>query len=137
MMVSRSETSLRATPRTTPKLGPLVRPGAAPPTPEALAQAHPFTKVTARSPRYLLDELLARSDFVTLHAPLNAGTRHLIGRRELSLMPAHAFLIPAKTVLIGDQVLRALAHCLSSGLRRIDVIGRYGGEGKVRRAVQN
>jgi predicted TIM-barrel fold metal-dependent hydrolase len=35
------------------------RPGATPPTPEALAQAHPFTKVTARSPRYLLDELLA------------------------------------------------------------------------------
>jgi len=30
--------------------------------------------------------------------------------------------------LSGDQVLRALAHSLSSGLRRIDVIGRYGGE---------
>jgi diguanylate cyclase (GGDEF)-like protein len=30
--------------------------------------------------------------------------------------------------LTGDQVLRTLAHSLSSGLRRIDVIGRYGGE---------
>jgi diguanylate cyclase (GGDEF)-like protein len=30
--------------------------------------------------------------------------------------------------LSGDQVLRTLAHSLSSGLRRIDVIGRYGGE---------
>jgi diguanylate cyclase (GGDEF)-like protein len=30
--------------------------------------------------------------------------------------------------LCGDQVLRTLAHSLSSGLRRIDVIGRYGGE---------
>jgi diguanylate cyclase (GGDEF)-like protein len=30
--------------------------------------------------------------------------------------------------LSGDQVLRMLAHTLSAGLRRIDVIGRYGGE---------
>ena len=29
---------------------------------------------------------------------------------------------------IGDQVLRMLAHTLSVGLRRIDIIGRYGGE---------
>jgi diguanylate cyclase (GGDEF)-like protein/PAS domain S-box-containing protein len=28
----------------------------------------------------------------------------------------------------GDQVLRTLAHTLSDGLRRIDIIGRYGGE---------
>jgi diguanylate cyclase (GGDEF)-like protein len=30
--------------------------------------------------------------------------------------------------LMGDQVLRTLALSLSSGLRRIDIIGRYGGE---------
>lgn len=30
--------------------------------------------------------------------------------------------------LSGDEVLRTLAHSLSSGLRGIDVIGRYGGE---------
>jgi diguanylate cyclase (GGDEF)-like protein len=30
--------------------------------------------------------------------------------------------------LIGDNVLRALSNALTAGLRRIDVIGRYGGE---------
>jgi len=29
---------------------------------------------------------------------------------------------------IGDQVLRALAACIRQGIRRIDVVGRYGGE---------
>jgi diguanylate cyclase (GGDEF)-like protein len=28
----------------------------------------------------------------------------------------------------GDQVIRALSHALTAGLRRIDIIGRYGGE---------
>jgi diguanylate cyclase (GGDEF)-like protein len=28
----------------------------------------------------------------------------------------------------GDQVIRALSHALMAGLRRIDIIGRYGGE---------
>lgn len=40
-----------------------------------------------------LDELLAQSDFVSLHCPLNEKTRNLIGRRELSLMKPTAFLI--------------------------------------------
>jgi diguanylate cyclase (GGDEF)-like protein len=30
--------------------------------------------------------------------------------------------------LAGDQVIRALAHTLTASLRRIDIIGRYGGE---------
>jgi D-3-phosphoglycerate dehydrogenase len=34
-----------------------------------------------------LDELLATSDVVILHAPLTEATRHLIGARELALMP--------------------------------------------------
>ena len=32
------------------------------------------------------DELLRQSDFVSLHSPLNAQTRHQIGARELRLM---------------------------------------------------
>jgi glyoxylate reductase len=39
------------------------------------------------------DELLAQSDFVSLHPPLNEETRHMIGERELSLMKPTAFLI--------------------------------------------
>ena len=33
-----------------------------------------------------LDQLLAESDFVSLHQPLDATTRHQIGARELGLM---------------------------------------------------
>ena len=40
-----------------------------------------------------LHELLATSDVVILHAPLTPQTRHLIGERELALMPQGSFLI--------------------------------------------
>ena len=40
-----------------------------------------------------LDELLDRSDIVTLHCPLNASSRHLIGARALSRMKPGALLI--------------------------------------------
>ena len=43
--------------------------------------------------RVELDELLERSDIVTLHTPLNRPTRALIGERELSLMKPSAILI--------------------------------------------
>src|SRR5207247_285486 len=33
-----------------------------------------------------LDELLQRSDIVTIHLPLDASTRGMIGRRQLDLM---------------------------------------------------
>lgn len=39
------------------------------------------------------DELLRRSDFVSLHVPLNEQTRHLIDARALGLMKPTAFLI--------------------------------------------
>ncbi|HEX7607032.1 MAG TPA: NAD(P)-dependent oxidoreductase, partial [Usitatibacter sp.] len=39
------------------------------------------------------DELLAESDFVSVHAPLDAATHHLIGARELGLMKSTAFLV--------------------------------------------
>jgi phosphoglycerate dehydrogenase-like enzyme len=40
-----------------------------------------------------LDRLLAESDYVTLHLPLTAESRHLINRRTLSLMRPTAYLI--------------------------------------------
>ena len=40
-----------------------------------------------------LDELLERSDVVTLHTPLNASSHGLIGERELGLMKSTAILI--------------------------------------------
>src|SRR5438034_735420 len=38
------------------------------------------------------DQLLAESDYLTLHVPLSAETRHLINRRTLALMKPTAFL---------------------------------------------
>lgn len=40
-----------------------------------------------------LEDLLKRSDFVTLHVPLSAETERLIGRQELAVMKPHSWLI--------------------------------------------
>lgn len=58
-----------------------------------------------------LDQLLAESDFVSIHAPLKAETQHLIGARELALMKPTAFLVnTARGPIVDEQALaRALA----------------------------
>jgi glyoxylate reductase len=57
-----------------------------------------------------LEQLLAESDFVSLHSPLNAETRHQIGARELALMKKSAFLINTARGPIVDEaaLVRAL-----------------------------
>ncbi len=40
-----------------------------------------------------LDELLAQTDVLSLHCPLNAETRHLIAERELALLKPSAFVV--------------------------------------------
>ena len=53
-----------------------------------------------------LDTLLRRSDVVSVHAPLLPSTRHLLGRRELSLMKPHALLInTARGGVVDEQAL--------------------------------
>jgi glyoxylate reductase len=49
------------------------------------------------------DELLRESDFVSLHSPLNAETRHQIGAREFRLMKKTAFLINTARGPIVDE----------------------------------
>ena len=56
------------------------------------------------------DQLLAESDFVSVHAPINAETRHLVGERELRLMKPTAFLINTARGPIVDE--KALARAL-------------------------
>lgn len=48
----------------------------------------------APSVRYVsLEELLAGSDFVSIHCPLNATTKHLVNKETLALMKPTAFII--------------------------------------------
>ena len=52
------------------------------------------------------EELLRRSDFLSLHVPLTEQTRGMIGRYELSLMKPSAYLINcARGGLIDEQAL--------------------------------
>ena len=58
------------------------------------------------------DDLLRQADIVSLHVPLTAETRGMIGERELRLMRPHAVLInTARGALVDEQALvRALAE---------------------------
>ena len=60
-----------------------------------------------------LPTLLAESDFISLHTPLNEATRNLIGREELSLMKQDAFLINAARGPLIDET--ALYDALKEG----------------------
>mgnify|MGYP001619434678 FL=1 len=51
-----------------------------------------------------LDAVLAKSDFLSLHVPLTDTTRHLIGRRELTLMKPTAYLINTSRGPVIDEV---------------------------------
>jgi D-3-phosphoglycerate dehydrogenase len=60
-----------------------------------------------------LAEVLRVSDFVSLHAVLNANTRHLIGRREIEQMKPSAMLINVSRGALVDEA--ALLDALSAG----------------------
>jgi D-3-phosphoglycerate dehydrogenase len=59
-----------------------------------------------------LDELLAESDFLTVHVPLSDDTRHLLGRERLARMKRGARLVHAARGGIVDEV--ALCEALRS-----------------------
>jgi glyoxylate reductase len=60
-----------------------------------------------------LEELLERADFVSLHVPLTAETRHLIGARELRRMQPHAVLVNTARGPVVDEA--ALVRALREG----------------------
>ena len=60
-----------------------------------------------------LDTLLAESDFVSIHCPLDENTNHLIGERELAQMKSSAILINTARGPIVDEA--ALVEALKTG----------------------
>lgn len=60
-----------------------------------------------------LPGLLAQSDFVSLHVPLTAKTRHMMGAREFALMKPAAILINTARGAVVDQP--AMVAALKSG----------------------
>jgi len=63
--------------------------------------------------RVPLDDLLERSDFVSLHVPLTAETRHLIDARALARMKPTAYLINTARGPVVDEA--ALVEALRAG----------------------
>jgi (S)-sulfolactate dehydrogenase len=74
-----------------------------------LARDHPAWRALAVR-KVELEPLLASSDVVSLHVPLDAGTRHLIDARALGQMRQDAVLINASRGGVVDE--RALAEAL-------------------------
>jgi phosphoglycerate dehydrogenase-like enzyme len=73
-------------------------------------RAEPDAEAALRVTYQPLDVLLRDSDIVSLHLPLSAETRHVIGERELGLMRRHAILVnTARGPLVHEPALvRAL-----------------------------
>lgn len=57
-----------------------------------------------------LDELLTRSDIVSLHLPLTPSTRGLLNERRLALLPANAILVNTAraSVVVAQDIIAAL-----------------------------
>jgi glycerate dehydrogenase len=68
---------------------------------------------TARDGYTPFDSVLREADVISLHAPLTAETRHMIGAREFGLMKPTAILINTARGNLVDEA--ALVDALKSG----------------------
>jgi glyoxylate reductase len=72
------------------------------------SHAHPDDEGRYGMGRMAFDDLLRESDVVSLHVPLTAATRHLVGERELQLMKPTAYLVnTARGGVLDQQALYA------------------------------
>lgn len=70
-----------------------------------------FTRLGVR--RSTLGEVLQEADYVTLHVPLEPGTRHLVSAPQLRLMKASAILVNTSRGPVVDEI--ALVEALKTG----------------------
>lgn len=61
-----------------------------------------------------LEEVLRRSDFLTLHCPLTDATKGLIGREQLAMMKPTAYLVNTSRGAVVEE--QALADALNGGV---------------------
>lgn len=90
----------------------------------------PFLPDTARLPDGVtkaadLDELLSKSDVVTIHTPLMPETEHMIGEKQLRMMKADAYLVNASRGPVVDEaaLIKVLqdGHLAGAGLDVFDI----------------
>jgi D-3-phosphoglycerate dehydrogenase len=74
---------------------------------DPFVKEHKLIKLVSR------DALLKSCDFLSVHIPLNAQTKHTIGTAELAEMKKGAFVLNAARGGIIDE--QALLHALNSG----------------------
>jgi glyoxylate reductase len=79
----------------------------------ACSDRGPIGEVDPPALQLPLDELLATSAVVSLHAPLDASTHHLLDERRLRLMPRGAVLVNTARGPLVDEA--ALVRVLESG----------------------
>ena len=78
---------------------------------------------TASADYVPLDELLRRSDIVTLHTPLNADTHHLLDRRRIERMKRGAFVVnTGRGSLLDTEALIAALESGRLGGAALDVL---------------
>ena len=68
-------------------------------------------------PAESLDDLLSRSDVISIHVPLTRETRHMIGEGELGLVKRGVFIVNTArgAVIDGKSLLRALDEGVVAG----------------------
>ncbi len=88
-----------------------------------------------RAAHVSLDELLRRSDFISLHVPLTEQTRHLIDAEKLRLLKPDAILINTARGPVVDET--ALITCLREGRIWGAGLDVYENEPQVPEALRN
>jgi glyoxylate reductase len=85
------------------------------------------------------DELVERSDFLSLHVPLNEQTRHLVDRAVLERMKPDAILINTARGPVVDEaaLVEALRDRVIAGAQAGRIRGRAAAHTRPRRAAQH